>query len=79
MGEDEDLEDLKGLARGIVGMYKAVWDEVERQFPELSIEDRHRIFSLISPFINSMFAMAMKEGEMEDSATATGKSKKKRR
>ena len=79
MGEDEDLEDLKGLARDIVSMYKAVWDEVERQFPELSIEDRHRIFSLISPFINNMFAMAMKEGAMEDFATTTGKSKKKRR
>ncbi len=79
MGEDEDLEDLKGLARGIVGMYKAVWDEVERQFPALSIEDRHRIFSLISPFINNMFAMAMNEGAMEDFAKTTGKSKKKRR
>jgi len=56
-----------------------VWDEVERQFPALSIEDRHRIFSLISPFINNMFAMAMNEGAMEDFARTTGKSKKKRR
>ena len=79
MGENDDLEELKGVARATVSMYKAVWDEIERQFPELSIEDRHRIFSLISPFINNMFAIMMKEDAMEDFATTTGKSKKKRR
>ena len=79
MGEDEDLREWKELAREIVFTYKVVWDEVERQFPELSIDDRHRIFSLISPCINNMFAMAMNEGAMEDFAKTQDKSKMKRR
>jgi hypothetical protein len=48
---------LKELAREIVFMYKAVWDEVECQLSGLSADKRERIFSLISPFINNMFAM----------------------
>ena len=79
MGASEDLEDLKVLAGGIVSMYKAVWLEVERQFKELSTEDRHGIFSLISPCINSMFTMAMNEDAMEDFPKTKGKSKKKTR
>jgi hypothetical protein len=76
MGEDEEL---KVLAREIVFMYKTVWDEVECQLSGLSADKRERIFSFISPFINSMFAMAMNEGAVEDFAKTQDKSKKKRR
>jgi hypothetical protein len=79
MGEDEDLKELKELAREIVFMHKVVWDEVECQFSGLSADKRERIFSLISPFINNMFAMMMNEGAMEDFAKTQDKSKKKKR
>jgi len=68
MGDDEDLEEWNGMAKEIVSMYRAVWTEVERQ----------RIFSLISPFTNNMFTMAMNEGLMEDFAKTSSKRKKKR-
>ena len=78
MSEDEDLKMLKEMAREIVFMYKVVWDEVECQFTGLSVDNRERIFSLISPFINNMFAMAANEGFMEDLTKNGGKRKKKR-
>jgi len=78
MGDDEDLEEWNGMAKEIVSMYRAVWTEVERQFPTLSTEERQRIFSLISPFINNMFTMAMNEDLMEDFAKTSSKRKKKR-
>ena len=78
MGDDEDLEEWNGMAKEIVGVYRAVWTEVERQFPTLSTEERQRIFSLISPFINNMFTMAMNEDLMEDFAKTNSKRKKKR-
>ncbi len=61
-----------------VGMYRAVWVEVERQFPTSSAEERVRICSFISPFINNMFTLAVNEGLMEDFAKTSGKRKKKR-
>jgi hypothetical protein len=78
MGDDEDLEEWNGMAKEIVRVYRAVWTEVERQFPTLSTEERQRIFSLISPFINNMFTMAMNEDLMEDFAKTNSKRKKKR-
>ena len=78
MGDDEDLEEWNGMAKEIVSMYRAVWTEVERQFPTLPTEERQRIFSLISPFINNMFTMAMNEDLMEDFAKTSSKRKKKR-
>jgi hypothetical protein len=55
-----------------------VWVEVEHQFPTSSAEERLRICSFISPFINNMFTMAVNEGLMEDLAKTSGKRKKKR-
>jgi hypothetical protein len=78
MGDDEDLEEWNGMAKEIVGVYRAVWTEVERPFPTLSTEERQRIFSLISQFINNMFTMAMNEDLMEDFAKINSKRKKKR-
>ena len=78
MSDDECLEEWDMLAKEIVSMYRAVWVEVEHQFPASSAEERVRICSLISPFINNMFAMAFNEGLMEDWAKTSGKRKKKR-
>ena len=74
MGEDNGLEDWSLMAKEIVGMYRAVWVEVERQFPTLSAEERVRICSFIFPFMNNMFTMAANE----DLAKTSGKRKKKR-
>jgi dolichyl-phosphate-mannose--protein O-mannosyl transferase len=75
---DDDLEEWSMMAKEIVSMYRAVWIEVEHQFPTSSAEERLRICSFISPFINSMFTMAVNEGLMEDLAKTSGKKKKKR-
>ena len=66
MSDDKGLEEWNMMAREIVSMYRAVWVKVERQFPTLSAEERVRICSVISPFINNMFAMAVNEDLMED-------------
>ena len=78
MGDDEGLEEWNMMAREIVGMYRAVWVEVERQFPTLSAEERVRICSFIFPSMNNMFTIAVNEGFMEDLAKTSGKRKKKR-
>ena len=78
MSDDEGLEEWNTMAREIVGMYRAVWVEVERQFPTLSAEERQRLCSFIFPFMNNVFTMAVNEGVMEDLAKTRGKGKKKR-
>ena len=78
MSDNEGLEEWNMMAKEIVSMYRAVWVEVEHQFPASSAEERVRICSLISPFINNMFAMAANEGLMEDLAKTSGKRKKQR-
>jgi dolichyl-phosphate-mannose--protein O-mannosyl transferase len=78
MSDDECLEEWDIMAKEVVSMYRAVWVEVEHQFPTSSAEERLRICSFISPFINNMFTMAVNEGLMEDLAKTSGKRKKKR-
>ena len=78
MGVDEGLEEWNVMAKEIVGMYRAVWVEVECQFPTLSAEERQRICSFIFPFMNNMFTIAANEGFMEDTAKTSGKRQKKR-
>lgn len=75
---DEDLEDWSLMAKEIVSLYRAVWVEVERQFPTLSVEQRQQICSLISPFLSHMFAAALREGFMEEQAKGRRKGKRKR-
>lgn len=78
MTVDEDFEEMKGAVRGMVIMFKTVWDEVEHQFSELSREERHRIFSVIAPFITDIFAMVMREDVTEDIVKPNSKRKKRR-
>ena len=68
----------KDMAEEIVGMYKAIWVEVERQFPTCSSEERLRICSFISPLINNMFAVAMDEMVVHDSDKGGAKRKRRR-
>lgn len=77
MSDEADLEDIQ-MAKNIVGMYKAVWVEIERQFPNCSSEERLKICSFISPLINHMCALACDENLMEDLDKATGKKKRTR-
>ena len=79
MTDSEELQELKEVAREVVVLFKTVWDEVEHQFSGLSREEQHRIFSLIAPFITDPFAMAAREGVMEDFAKPSSKRKKRRR
>jgi len=75
---NEEFEELKDVIGEMVSLFKTVRDEVEHQFSELSEEERHRIFSLIAPFIADMFAKAASEGVMEDKTKPSSKRKKKR-
>jgi hypothetical protein len=78
MSDDECLGEWDMVAKEVVSMYRAVWVEVEHQFPTLSAEERMRICSFISPFINNMLTVAFNEGLVEDLAKTSGKIKKKR-
>jgi hypothetical protein len=78
MSNDEGSEEWNIVAKEIVSMYRAVWTEVERQFPTLSADERQRVCSFISPFINNMFTMVFNEGLMEDFAKPRSKRKKRR-
>ena len=49
MSDDEGLEEWNVMAKEIVGMYRAVWVEVERQFPTLSADERQRLCSSYFP------------------------------
>ena len=75
---DDDLEEWGMMTKEIVSMYRAVWVEVEHQFPTSSAEERQQICSFISPLINNMFTIAVNEGLMEDLAKTSGKRKEKR-
>lgn len=79
MREAVESED-KQMARSIVGMYKAVWLEVEHQFSTCSSEERMKIFSFISPLINHMCMIAFNESleVLEDLQKANSKRKTKR-
>ena len=78
MPVNEEFEELKDVIREMVTMFKTVWYEVEHQFSELPREERHRIFSLIAPFITDIFAVAAREGVIEDRSKPVSKRKKRR-
>ena len=78
MSNSGDSDEWSMMAKEIVSMYRAVWIEVERQFPTASKEERQQIYSFISPFINNMCTMAFSEGLTEEIAKPRSKPKKKR-
>ena len=78
MSNSGDSDEWSMMAKEIVSMYRAVWIEVERQFPKASPEERQQIYSFISPFINNMCTMAFSEGLTKEISKPKGKQKKKR-
>ena len=78
MSNSGDSDEWNIMAKEIVSMYRAVWIEVERQFPKASPEERQQIYSFISPFINNMCTMAFSEGLTEEISKPRSKQKKKR-
>jgi len=63
---DEDLEDLKQSIRGMVVLFKAIWDEVAHQFSKLSRSERIRIFGIIAPNLTDVMVSIAGMGVDED-------------
>jgi hypothetical protein len=51
--DKEELEDFNQMIRVFVLFYKTIWSEVEKQFSELPIEERHKIYGVIAPLQSS--------------------------
>ena len=76
---DEELEDLKASVKGIVLLFRTIWEEVEQQFSELPTEERHRIFSVIAPLVTDAFTGMEAEDRTADSKKGKGKRRGKQR
>jgi hypothetical protein len=72
------LDELKSIIQGEVSVYKAIWDEVERQFADAPAETRIKIYSSIAPYIGDMVTLTATEciGEEEDRKRKKNKKKK---
>jgi len=69
-----EVEDLREVIRDMVFMFKTVWEEIDKQFPDLSRDEKYRVFYIIAPSVaDMMYAM------MEDIAEYLEKPKKKRK
>lgn len=56
---DEEYKDFKEGIKGTVLLFKAIWDEVNHEFSELTRDERFRIFSTIAPILtDALIAMA---------------------
>ena len=74
------LEELKSIIQGEVSVYKAIWDEVERQFADTPAETRIKIYSSIAPYIGDMVTLTATEsieGEEEEDRKRKKNKKKK--
>jgi hypothetical protein len=78
MTESEVFDDLRFVARQTVSIFRTVRDEVENQFPELSPEERHKVFLMIFPFVADLFAMGARGALLGEEPEPSGKSKRKR-
>jgi len=76
---DEEFEDLKEGVKGVVLLFKTIWEEVEHQFSELPKEERCRIFSVISPIVTDMFTRMEVEDEIADSTKYRTKRRSKKK
>ena len=86
--ENEECEcgcesnELKALIEGEVGIYKAIWDEVQLQFSDTPEETRIKIYSNIAPYIGDMVALSatecMEDAEEEKEDRKRKKKKNKR-
>ena len=74
------LDELKSIIQGEVSVYKAIWDEVERQFADAPAETRIKIYSIIAPYVGDVVTLTatecLEEEEEEDSKPKKKKKKK---
>ena len=61
-------EDLKQGVKGFVFMFRAIWDEVDDQFSQLSKSERFRIFGIVAPIISDVMFYMPALGEAVESA-----------
>jgi len=52
--DKEELKDFNQMISMFVLFYKTIWSEVNKQFSELSCEEKHKIFGVIAPSIVGM-------------------------
>ena len=56
---EEESKDLKEGIKGTILLFKAIWDEVNHEFSELTRDERFRIFCTIAPLLtDALIAMA---------------------
>lgn len=70
---DEEFKDLKQGIKGMVLLFKAIWDEVNHQFSELPRDERFRIFSIIAPILTDMLTAMAGMDVKEDSSEREGR------
>jgi signal recognition particle subunit SEC65 len=69
-----EVEDLREVIRDMVFMFKTVWEEIDKQFPNLSRDEKYRVFCIVAPSVaDMMYTM------MEDIAEYLEKPKKRRK
>jgi hypothetical protein len=66
---------LKQGVKGFVFMFRAIWDEVDNQFSQLSKSERFRIFGIIAPIISDVMFYMPALGEEEESARSRKRKK----
>jgi len=63
--DKEETEDLNQMIHIFVLFYKTIWNEVDKQFPELPRQEKHKIFKVIAPSIAEMLNTAMTDYDTE--------------
>jgi hypothetical protein len=66
---------LKQGVKGFVFIFRAIWDEVDNQFSQLSKSERFRIFGIIAPIISDVMFYMPALGEEEESARSRKRKK----
>jgi hypothetical protein len=77
--DKEELEDFNQMISVFVLFYKTIWSEVEKQFSELSTEEKHKIYGVIAPSIVGMLNMTANDSnEHEPRSKPRNRRRKKR-
>lgn len=71
-------DELKAIIQGEVGIYKAIWEEVQQQFSGASEETRIKIFDTIAPYIAEVITVSTTECLEEEEEEEDHKGKKKK-
>ena len=77
--DKEELEDFKQMISMFVLFYKTIWSEVEKQFSELPIEEKHKIYGVIAPSIVGMLNMAADDSNADETRSKPGNRRRKKR